>query len=355
MNENISYGVFDPKKNRIYSGDDKKFEYACENIWRLSSPEVLIKTGIGHCWDQVELERDFFTKHDYKFKTFFIWFKCKRKNTYPTHTYLVYQDKNTNKWCWFEHADYVNRGIHEFKSLKAAIDKQRQAHIAYAKSYRTGKTDTSKIEIIEYSAPPTNCTMSEFMDFVLKKNNTHNSIFKKSLPKRIETTNLILKIADDTIDAKKCHENFFCSETTAKYMLWKPTKNTKDAQEKIDNWTQAQQNQKNLLIYFIYEKKSNEPIGFFSIKKLDKKKYGDIGLCFGEKNTHKGYGYELMTYMLDYLKKIGTKEVEYSCFSENLASIKLAEKLGFKFDHTAQRTRQWDSKTFDENFYTIRL
>ena len=167
MNENIHYGVYDYKNNKAYYGDDENFEYLVNNIWRLSSPEQMQKYGVGHCFDQVELERDFFKKYNYNFKTFFIWFKCNRQNNYPSHTYLVYQDKSTKEWCWFEHSDYNNKGIHGFKTLQDVINAQKHAHIKYAKSYRKSKTDASKIEILEYDNVTYGCTVDEFMNYVL--------------------------------------------------------------------------------------------------------------------------------------------------------------------------------------------
>lgn len=97
MDKNILYGFYDYKNHKKYYGNDKNFNFLVNNFWTLSSPTDLQKYNIGHCFDQVELERDFFTKNNYKYKTFFIWFKCSRPNSYPTHTFLVYQDKKTKK------------------------------------------------------------------------------------------------------------------------------------------------------------------------------------------------------------------------------------------------------------------
>lgn len=168
MAKQITYGVFDKDSKTRYLGDDKDFGFACENLWKLSSPNELLKNGVGHCWDQVELERDFFKRHGYKFKTFFIWFNCKRQNKYPTHTYLVYEDKKSKEWCWFEHSDYANKGIHKFDSLNEAIEAQKIAHINYAKSYRKSRTDVSKIQIFEYDNVPDNIGMTEFMDYIFR-------------------------------------------------------------------------------------------------------------------------------------------------------------------------------------------
>ena len=71
MDENISYGVFDYTKNKAYYGEDDNFGELVNTIWKLSSPTQMQKYGVGHCFDQVELERDFFTKNNYNFKNIF--------------------------------------------------------------------------------------------------------------------------------------------------------------------------------------------------------------------------------------------------------------------------------------------
>ena len=166
MDENVVYGVFDFKNNKRCC--DVDLGALTNQIWKLSSPKQMQQHGTGHCYDQVELERDFFKKQNFAFKTFFIWFNCKRQNAYPTHTYLVYQDKKTKKWCWFEHADFINKGIHIFDTLSEAINAQKLALIRYAKQCRKSKTDPSKIEVFEYDNVKYGCSFCEFIDHVLR-------------------------------------------------------------------------------------------------------------------------------------------------------------------------------------------
>lgn len=168
MDENIVYGVYDYENNIKHLGNCNNFENYVANTWKLSSPTNMIEHGIGICYDQVELERDFFKKQGYVFKTFFIWFKCNRANNYPTHTYLVFKDKNTSAWYWFEHSDFNNKGIHKYNSLNEAIIAQKTSHIKFAKSYRKSKTDASKIEIFEYDNIAYGTKFGDFIDTILK-------------------------------------------------------------------------------------------------------------------------------------------------------------------------------------------
>jgi len=171
MNENIKYGLV-TKEGKIYDdGTKEEWKEACLNFWRLSSPEELIKNGYGHCWDQVELERDWFLKHDYECKTFYIWVELPYNNPYYTHTYLVYKDQD--KWCYFEHPDSEQRGIHEFDSLEEAVEYQKNIHIS--RNRRRGLTDEElqNLKIYEYSVPKFGCNFYEFIDHILDNSSTY--------------------------------------------------------------------------------------------------------------------------------------------------------------------------------------
>ena len=46
---------------------------------------------IGNCFDQTELERDWFTKNNYYVETYFEMVNLDYKNAYPTHSFLIYK------------------------------------------------------------------------------------------------------------------------------------------------------------------------------------------------------------------------------------------------------------------------
>ena len=173
MNNYISYG-FHGTDGEDYQNDgsrksNDRFQNACQSVYGLSSPEYILKYRLGHCWDQVELERDWFTKHEYEFKTIFIWFQLDYPNTYSCHTYLIYKDKKTQEYCIFEHADYNNRGIHRFKTYVDAIKWQKERHIETNRQYgnKVDIDEINKIHIYEYVCPGYGITSSEFYDNII--------------------------------------------------------------------------------------------------------------------------------------------------------------------------------------------
>lgn len=168
MNNNISYGFHGSDDKDYFNEGNDSFNINCRNKWILSDSERILKYKLGHCWDQVELERDWFKKNNYEFKTIFIWFLFNHNNNYPTHTYLVYKDNN--KWYWFEHADYNNRGIHKFNSLKETIKAQMEKHIEYASQYNEINNDIiNHIHIYEYSSPRYGCNMDGFIENIINE------------------------------------------------------------------------------------------------------------------------------------------------------------------------------------------
>lgn len=162
----IEYGFVDEDGKKYGSWNEEEFEKNVLTKWRLSSPTELINNGYGHCFDQVELERDWFTKNNYNAKTYYIMFLFDKPNDYSTHTFLIYEDNN--KWYIFEHSDYFDRGIHEFNTLNDALIYKMNKHIEYNKKYNKIDVEILKrLHIFEYNKPNSKITFKEFIDNIL--------------------------------------------------------------------------------------------------------------------------------------------------------------------------------------------
>lgn len=165
--DSIEYGFVDEDNHKYGSWNEEEFENNVTTKWHLSSPERLIKVGYGHCFDQVELERDWFTKHNYKFNTYYIMFLFDHPNDYSTHTFLIYEENN--KWYLFEHSDFFDRGIHEFTSLNEALLYKMNRHIEYNRKYnKVEEEEISHLHIFEYAKPLINSTFTEFIDNIIE-------------------------------------------------------------------------------------------------------------------------------------------------------------------------------------------
>ena len=171
LDENFEYGVIDKNGNKCNDSSKEDFQVACNNDWYIRPIEKMLEDKIGHCYDQVEIERFWFEKNGYTFKTFWISaYQENIENSGFSHTYLVYKDKN--KWKLFEHSDYFNRGIYSFKNLKDAIRFQAQNQIKTAENQIKPNSHYS-VCIKEYSKPKTNLNMEKFLEFI----NTSKDVF----------------------------------------------------------------------------------------------------------------------------------------------------------------------------------
>lgn len=88
--------------------------------------------------------------------------------------------------------------------------------------------------------------------------------------------------------------------------------------EKIDN---------DFFIYAIENKKTNEFIGTVALVKDNND--DEIGYRFLEEFWGQGFGLEVCKGLVIYAKKIGLKKLIGYAVEENIASIKILEKIGF--------------------------
>lgn len=172
MDKNIKYGIYGTDRviyDKWDADNNSKFQKACQTKYALCDLNRLLKYGYGTCWDQVEFERNWFIHNNYECKTFFIWFCFDTSNNYITHTYLVYKDKVTNKYYYFEHSDELNKGIKEFDSYKDAILYQMEKHINFNKQVGNliNEDVLSHLQVYEFRIKKYGCSQYEYIDNIL--------------------------------------------------------------------------------------------------------------------------------------------------------------------------------------------
>ena len=164
LDENIEYGVIDKNGNKFTDSSSEKFQFVCNNEWFLRPVQQILLDKIGHCYDQVEIERYWFENNNYEVKTFWISaYQPEIENSGFSHTYLLF--KENNQWKLFEHSDYYNRGIFSFNSLNEAIIFQAKNQIETAEKCLKPEKAYS-VCIKEYLKPKTNLNMTEFLEFI---------------------------------------------------------------------------------------------------------------------------------------------------------------------------------------------
>jgi len=154
----IKYGYKDKFGNNIIDINPNKWENEFNNFYRLLTPDELLKTKCGICWDQVELERKLFDDNNIGCKTFFIYIKD--KDMLPSHTFLTYE--NNNKYFWFEHSWSKYKGIHEYETLfDLLLDVQNK----FKKDY-SDVDESATLYLYEYKKPKHSISCNEFYEYI---------------------------------------------------------------------------------------------------------------------------------------------------------------------------------------------
>lgn len=150
--KDIEYGWVDEQSNKYMKVDD-----SFKDKYILQSPKDILKSKVGVCWDQVELERYFFKNYVPSVKTFFIVYDDNDKC--PTHTFLTFE-KN-NKFYWFEHSWEIFRGIHEYTFLNQLLLDIKNKFVSCELH---GNYEKTNLYIYEYSKPKYHIGTQEFFN-----------------------------------------------------------------------------------------------------------------------------------------------------------------------------------------------
>ena len=143
----IDYGYID-KDGKIRK---EIIEEEFYNKWYLQSPDELLESKIGVCWDQVELERELLK--DYSTFTIYIEFENGK-----SHSFLIF--RLDDKVYWFENSYMSYRGIHgPFNRIEDII----KIVIGHIKREEDG--NSSLLIVTKYDKPEYGITCQEYMDF----------------------------------------------------------------------------------------------------------------------------------------------------------------------------------------------
>lgn len=154
----IEYGFKDENGKNIFNANPKKWNDEFYKFYYLQTPEELLKSKCGVCWDQVELERKLFQENNIQVKTYFIYIVD--NDTLPSHTFLTYE--NNHKHYWFEHSWEPHQGIHEYESeLELLLDVKE-----VFKNENKDVSENSSLYIYEYQKPVKHITCNEFYKYM---------------------------------------------------------------------------------------------------------------------------------------------------------------------------------------------
>lgn len=164
MSKNINYGYLG-KNGKVYHYNDSDFNLDWFKQYILENSDDLLNNMCGNCWDQVEFEREWFTKNGYEFETIYKMVYLDYDNNYPTHSFLIYNDNG--KWCWFENADFNNRGIHRFDTYNELINFQHKKYVDFLKTFNIREDEIKKILTTKFNKPNEHISAKKYLDHVI--------------------------------------------------------------------------------------------------------------------------------------------------------------------------------------------
>ncbi len=154
--DTIEYGYKDAKGYNL-NNDLKRWDQEFKDIYKLLTPEELLRYKCGTCFEQVELERKLFNDNNIDVLTYFI---CTHtRDAIPSHTFLVYE--YNNKYYWYEHAWNTYKGIHKYNSLKELLLSVKEKFI----NSHNYITENDYTFVYQYDKPKYHLNCDEFYQY----------------------------------------------------------------------------------------------------------------------------------------------------------------------------------------------
>lgn len=149
MQNKFEYGWIDKDGNKHYGVNDAK-------TYRLQTPEELLTSHIGICWDMTELYRCFFeSMTSFRYETYYLFYDDNKGC--PSHSILVYYDNNKVYWFepMFNDKECFYSGIHEYNNITELLRDFRNVFIRYSLSKGIIPNDYifNNIKIYKYQKP----------------------------------------------------------------------------------------------------------------------------------------------------------------------------------------------------------
>lgn len=150
----INYG-FNINHKDIYPKTDEEWSNDFSKQYFLQSPEELMHSKLGVCWDQVELERYYLEKENIPCASYFMVEYDGLE--YPTHTFMIVS--LNDKYYWFEHSWEPYRGIKSFETKEEAL---LDIKTKFKKMLTNRNISNEEIVIYKYDKPPFGINSNDF-------------------------------------------------------------------------------------------------------------------------------------------------------------------------------------------------
>lgn len=172
--------------------------------------------------------------------------------------------------------------------------------------------------------------------------------------KAIHTERLLLR-RFDLDDASDMFKNWANDREVTKFLTWEPHSSIEETKRIIGLWVNHYQDIKTYE-WAIEREEIGEVIGSISIVKLDEKNDScEIGYCLSRKYWGMGIMSESLQAVISYLfSEIGFNQIFAKYDTNNVASGKVMQKCGMKYEGTVRQVKIRENKEFyDLTIYAI--
>ncbi len=168
----------------------------------------------------------------------------------------------------------------------------------------------------------------------------------------LETKDLVLRKAK-LEDWKEMYLNVWRHQDCARHMMWRVCGSEAEAKSRIEKTIEFQKNHDT---YAVCEKESSAVIGFAGVECVAEGIFTETGICIGADFQGKGYGKQVLTCLIEYVKdQFGAKEFLFSAREANEAAKGLASSLGFVFIGSEEKTDMRKRQTYTLQKYRLVL
>lgn len=164
LTKNISYGY--KGSDKIYKVEDKDFNKNWYSKYILQNEKDILKNKVANCYDLTELERTWFTNKGYNIETYFMMVSLNKKNNYPTHSFLIYE--NDNEWYLFEVSDEKNKGIYKFPNTHELLKYKLNLYINELNLLNIKEQEKDCIVLKEFTKPNEHISAKEYIESIMK-------------------------------------------------------------------------------------------------------------------------------------------------------------------------------------------
>ena len=152
-------------------------------------------------------------------------------------------------------------------------------------------------------------------------------------------------------DWKDLYINILSREESARHMLWRPVSDEENAREKIRKTIGYQKSHD---AWLVYEKASDQAIGWAGVAEAEDSVWIDTGIAIGPDFTGKGYGKQILQCLIRYI--FGEKRadrIRVSCRGNNEAARALCQSLGFSRVDAEKKTDWRNGEEYVLEYYEL--